>query len=176
MTTKLIHAAGLLGLTLAATACDLALLPEAGTYEGEGTPRLEVVIRADRMPDSQIAAVDLQIVDVMVHRVEDDTWVWLGGTTEPVELSLTDALAQGAVPLHAGHYDRVSLVVDEPRVASGGVWHAVALANDEIELDLDLSLVQDARLEIVFDVDASLVEVSGAWRFDPQVEVDTMAL
>lgn len=175
MTTKLITA-GLLGLSLATAACDLQLLPESGSYDGEGTPRLEVLVRADRMPDSQIAAVDLEIVDVMVHRVEDDTWVWLGGTSERVQLSLTETEAQGGVPLHAGHYDRVSIVVDSPRVATGGVWHAVSLANDELEMELDLDLTGDARLEIVFDVDASLTDAAGAWRFDPQVEVDTIAL
>lgn len=176
MTTKLIHAVGCLGLTLTATACDLALLPESGSYEGDGAARLEVLVRADRMPDSQIAAVDVEIADLMVHRVEDDSWVWIGGSNERVALTLDETEAQASVPLLAGTYDRVSLVVDAPRVATDGTWHAIALDRDEIEMAIDLELVADARLEIVFDVDASLVEAAGAWRFDPQVDIDAVAL
>jgi hypothetical protein len=128
------------------------------------------------MPDSEIAAVDLEIADLMVHRVEDDTWVWIGGADERVALSFTQTEAQAQVPLHRGTYDRVSIVVDAPRIATDGSWHAIALGSDELELAIDLELRDDARLEVVFDVDASLVLADGAWRFDPHVEVDAFAL
>jgi hypothetical protein len=68
------------------------------------------------------------------------------------------------------------MVIDAPRVASGGVWHAVDLADDELELAVDLDLDGDTRVELHFDVGASLSgDGPAAWSFSPQVRAELIA-
>lgn len=170
MTTKAKPLATLASLLLLA-ACDLQLLPESAQYQGDGTPRLAVVVEAAAMPTNGVVAVDLELVDVLVHRESDDAWVWLAGGTGRVELSLDGSSQQTSVPLLPDHYDRLLVVVDAPRVAVDGAWQSAALATDEIEFAIDLDLDADAEVEVSFDVDASLTGGRGDWRFDPRATV-----
>lgn len=154
-------------LLLAAAACDLQLLPEAAEFEGHGDPRMAVVVQADAMPAGDVVAIDLELVDVLLHRPSDDAWVWVAGTAARVELSPGLGSEQSAVPLLADHYDRVLVVIDAPRVAHGGKWHQAGLDQDEFEVEIDLDLEADAQIELRFDLGASLKGNSGKWRFDP---------
>lgn len=155
-----------------ASACDIALLPETASYDGEATPRMEVVFAGDAMPTEMVEAVDLEIVDVMLHRESDDAWVWIAGDGARVELSPESA--PGAfVPCLADHYDRMLVVVDAPRVAANGKWHKIKLDNDELELAVDIDLAADTTVELHFDVGASLHGKSANdWRFDPQLRAE----
>jgi len=156
--------------------CDIALLPETASYAGEDTPRIAVAIAADAMPEGMVDAVDLELVDVLLHRESDDSWVWIGGTAERVELSPTQMARAESVPLLADHYDRVLLVIDAPRVAAEGTWHAVELASDELELPVDIDLDADTRIELHFDVAASLEgDAPAQWSFTPQVKAQIVA-
>jgi hypothetical protein len=158
-----------------ASACDIALLPETASYEGEATPRMEVVIAGDAMPTDMIEAVDLELVDVMLHRESDDAWVWVGGDGSRVELS-AESVPGTSVPCLADHYDRMRVVIDEPRVAADGKWHKIVLDNDELELPIDIDLDADTRIELRFDVGASLHGKSAKeWRFDPQLRAEIVA-
>ena len=151
-----------------ALGCDVALLPEAATYEGAGTPRLALRVAGDAMTDDKVQAVDLELVDVLVHRESDDAWVWIGGSAERIELGQALVATNLPVPLPADRYDAVLVVVDRPRVAHGGAWHQAELGTDEIELALDLDLDGDHALELHFDLGKSLAgSKSGKWRFDP---------
>jgi hypothetical protein len=151
-----------------ALACDLALLPEAAQYEGTATPRLTLRVAGDAMPDPQVQAVDLELVDVLVHRESDDAWVWIGGGADRIELDATLVEPNLPVPLPADRYDAVLVVVDRPRVAHGGAWHNAVLGADEIEMPLDLDLVGDAGLELHFDLGKSLARSNAdKWTFDP---------
>jgi hypothetical protein len=165
-----------LATLLLGSGCDIALLPETASYDGDGTPRMAVVIAADAMPQGNVEAVDLELVDVLLHRESDDTWVWIGGDASRVELTPSAMDRAESVPLLADHYDRVLMVIDAPRVASGGVWHAVDLADDELELAVDLDLGADTRIELHFDVAASLSgDAPAAWSFSPQVHAELVA-
>jgi hypothetical protein len=161
-------AAALVAATLAAIGCDVQLMPEAASYDGVVTPRLEVVVQAAAMPAQDVAAVDLELVEVSLHRESDDAWVWIAGDAENVELSLGGIDAQAVVPLLADHYDRVRIVLDTPRVASHGKWKRAELVVDELELELDLDLDADTRLELRFDVAESLSGNASGWRFEPR--------
>lgn len=149
-------------------ACDVALLPEAASYEGTSAPKLSLRVAADAMPGADVQAVDVELVDVMVHRASDDAWVWIGGGVERVELGLELVDANRPVPLPADVYDGVIVVVDAPRVAHGGKWHSAALAHDEIELEVEIDLDADQALELHFDLGRSLAGSKGdQWTFDP---------
>ncbi len=171
MMTKVKSLAILAPLVLSAMGCDLQLLPEAATYDGHGTPRMAVVVEAEAMPQGGVVAVDLELVDVLIHRERDDAWIWIAGDASRVELSLAGTAPQSSVPLLADHYDRLLVVVDAPRVAMDGSWQRAALTNDEIEIDIDLELDGDTRVELCFDVAASLSAASGQWHFDPRATV-----
>jgi hypothetical protein len=163
-------------VTLVLSGCDIALLPETASYDGAGSPRMAVLVAADAMPLGNVDAVDLELVDVLLHRESDDTWVWIGGDASRVELSPLQMDRAESVPLHADHYDRVLMVIDAPRVASGGVWHTAQLENDEIEIAVDLDLDADTRIELHFDVAASLSgETPAQWSFSPQVSARLVA-
>ena len=147
--------------------CDVALLPEAATYEGTAAPRLSLSIVADAM-DSDVQAVDLELVDVQVHRVSDDAWVWIGGGEDRIQIETTATLVNHPVPLPVDEYDAVRIVVDEPRVAHGGSWHACELPHDEIELPIELELDGDTAIELSFDLTESLAgSKNGKWSFEP---------
>lgn len=155
-------------MVVASSGCDVQLMPEAASYDGEITPRLEVVVQAAAMPGQDVAAVDLELVEVLLHRESDDAWVWIAGDAQNVELSLDGVEAQAVVPLLADHYDRVRVVLDTPRVASHGHWKRAELIADELELPLDLDLDADTRLELRFDVADSLSGNANGWRFEPR--------
>ncbi|HET6585960.1 MAG TPA: hypothetical protein VFG69_21030, partial [Nannocystaceae bacterium] len=72
-----------------ALGCDVELLPEAATYEGTPAPRVSLRVGGDAMAETEmdVQAVDVEIVDVLVHRVSDDAWVWIGGV-DRIELGL----------------------------------------------------------------------------------------
>jgi uncharacterized protein DUF4382 len=155
-----------------ASACDIALLPETASYEGDATPRTAVVVAADAMPAGDVEAVDLELVDVMLHRESDDTWVWIGGDAQ-IELSPVEAAAGDSVPLLADYYDRVRVVVDAPRVAAKGKWHNVKLDREEIEIPIELDLDADVSIALHFDVAKSLHGKSAKdWAFDPTVRAE----
>jgi len=161
------NALGIAAFALASAACDLQLLPETAKYEATSSPRMAVVVQADAMPPGGVVAVDLELVDVLLHRESDDAWVWVAGDASRVELSLAGSETQSSVPLLADHYDRMLVVVDAPRVAKAGSWQRATLERDEIELAIDLDLDDDAEIELRFDVEASLSGESGQYRFDP---------
>ena len=157
-----------------ASACDIALLPETASYDGEATPRMDVVIAGDAMPTEMVEEVDLELVEVMLHRASDDTWVWIAGDGQ--RFALSDESAPTSVPCLADHYDRMLVVVDEPRVAQGGKWHKIKLDHDELEIPVDIELDADTRVELRFDVGASLHGKSAKeWRFDPQLRAEIVA-
>ncbi len=156
--------------TVWALGCDVQLMPETASYSGAVTPRLEVVLQASTMPGGDVAAVDVELVDVLLHRDRDDAWVWVAGDADRVELSAVQPAAQPAVPLLADHYDRVLVVVDAPRVASKGHWHSAELAHDEIEIAIDLDLDADTRIELSFDVSKAVSEHGNKWRFEPEAK------
>ena len=155
------------------SACDIALLPETASYDGATTPRMALVVAADAMPAGDVEAVDLQLVDVMLHRESDDTWVWIGGDAQRVELSAIATASGSPVPCLEDHYDRVLVVVDDPRVAAHGKWHKVKLATDELELPVDIDLTADTSIELHFDVAKSLHGKSAnEWSFDPALRAE----
>lgn len=171
MMTKAMPTATLASLLLLA-ACDLQVLPQSAHYHGTASPRIAVVIQADAMPGDGVVAVDLELVDVLVHRESDDAWVWVAGDASRVELSLGAAGAQASVPLLADHYDRMLVVVDAPRVAQAGTWQTATLGADEFELPIDLELDSDAELALRFDVGASLSGAHGSWHFEPRASAE----
>jgi hypothetical protein len=147
--------------------CDVALLPEAASYEGMVAPRLSLSIVADAT-NVDVQAVDLELVDVQIHRASDEEWVWIGGGEDRIQIETTAALVNHPVPLPVDVYDAVRVVVDEPRVAHGGSWHACELPHDEVELPVELELDGDTAIELRFDLAQSLAgSKGGKWRFDP---------
>lgn len=167
--------AGIVAIALVATACDLQLLPETAEYEATTSPRMAVVVQADAMPQGGVVAVDLELVDVLLHRESDDAWVWVAGDASRVELSLGGSEPQSPVPCMADHYDRMLVVVDAPRVAKDGEWQRARLERDEIEMAIDLDLDDDTEIELRFDVEASLSGESGQYRFDPTASAHVIA-
>lgn len=165
----------LAAFALASVACDIQLLPEAAEYEATTSPRMAVVVQADAMPADGVVAVDLELVDVLLHRESDDQWIWVAGDASRVELSLAGSEPQSSVPCMADHYDRILVVIDAPRVAKGGKWQSATLERDEIEIPIDLDLTDDAEIELRFDVQASLKGKSGQWRFDPRATAHIVA-
>ena len=169
------NALAVAAIALASAACDLQLLPEAAEYEANTSPRMSVVVQADAMPDGGVVAVDLELVDVMLHRESDDAWIWVAGDASRVELSLAGSEPQSPVPCMEDHYDRMLVVIDSPRVAKDGKWQHAKLDHDEIEIPIDLDLADDTEIELRFDVQASLSGKSGNWRFDPRATAHIVA-
>lgn len=152
-----------------ALGCDIALLPEPADYEGTSTPRVTLRVAGDSMTDMDVQAVDLQLVDVFLHRESDDAWVWVG-SIERVELAPTLADTSPPVPLPADAYDAVRVVIDDPRVAKNGKWHDAQLGADAFELPLELDLDADHALELHFDLAQSLAKSKAdKWTFEPAV-------
>lgn len=167
MKTTLLRCSALVSL-VSALGCDVALLPEAATYEGTASPRLSLRVAGDPMTDASVQAVELELVDVLVHRESDDAWVWIGGDAERIELGTALVDTNLPVPLPADRYDAVRVIVDRPRVAHGGKWHNASLGADELELALDLDLDADHALELHFDLGKSLAgSKNGKWAFEP---------
>jgi hypothetical protein len=155
-----------------ALGCDIALLPEPADYEGTTTPRVTLRVAGDSMTDMGVQAVDLELVDVFLHRESDDQWVWVG-SIERVELAPTLADTSLPVPLPADYYDAVRVVIDDPRVAEGGAWHDAHLGADAFELPLELDLDGDHALELHFDLAQSLAGSQvDAWTFEPAVRAE----
>lgn len=152
--------------------CDVELLPEAASYEGSSAPRVSLRVGGDATDmEMDVQAVDVEIVDVLVHRESDDAWVWIGGV-DRVELGAVSIDTNRPVPLPADRYDALRIVVDEPRVALGGKWHKAELTNDQLELPLDLQLDADHIVELRFDLRASLSgSKADKWTFDPWADV-----
>lgn len=165
--------ARLAALTLAVlTGCDVAMLPETATYDGAATPRMSVVVEVDAMPPGGVQAVDFELVDVYLHRQSDDTWVWVAGGIDKVQLDPDTHVQSEPVPMLADVYDGVRVVIDSPRVASAGTWHRADLVSDTLELVIDTDVEDDATLELRFDLSASLSgSEGGAWAFAPKAEV-----
>lgn len=163
----------LAALTLAlVTGCDVALLPESASYEGTATPRMSVVVEVEAMPESTVQAVDFELVDVYLHRQSDDTWVWVAGGIDRIQLDLETHVESEPVPMLADVYDSVRVVIASPRVASKGKWHRAALVSDTLELAIDTDVDDDATLELRFDLSKSLAgSRKDRWAFAPQAKV-----
>ncbi|GEM_PF-5172208 len=164
-----------LGLT---SACDFAeLLPE--TADGAGTTGARVDVQLASVGtedlDPEVQAVAIEVVDVLIHRSSDDTWLILN--SDQIEFNLTD-LPRSAnfntVPLAVGEYDSVQVTIDNGRVASDGKWRRANLPTHELTFEDAIYLDQGTRLRIEFDLEDGLVGAGAVgWTLTPQLRVTT---
>lgn len=168
-------AASLLSTLLAPAGCDLALLPETADYVGTRPADVMLQVDATAMPSQgNVDKVEIELVEILVHRSTDDAWVLLGA--DEVELvGPHAAVALREVPLSAEHYDAVALGIDRVRVHTSQGWQDAELVTDTVQLDATLSVTGDTTLELHFDLDASVTLVGEQWYFDPVAAAELQA-
>jgi len=156
------------------TACDLALLPEFATYEGEEPVIMDVEIHAIAMPDSNVQTVEIELGDVLLHHAEDDKWVIAGPESLTVEFGNVDSeLVLEDMPLDDANYDLVYVEVLGVRVEAENGWRPASVVVDHLELDLELGEASAFVMEIGFDLSASLSgNARDGWSFDPALTLE----
>jgi hypothetical protein len=156
------------------TACDeVALLPDTAQDAGVDPAYLSVVLSSDTEGVSaDIAAVEVEVVEVLVHRPADDRWILV--SPEPVAVDVMQAhgtFTYEGIPLMPGMYDAVHIVLGSVRVAHGGYWHPAEVTDDEIVQWFEWELDHDATLEVSFDLAAALGgSPDDGWTFEPAVQ------
>lgn len=162
-------------LLLLSAACDLAI-PELARYDAEASSTIDVVIHASAMPAEGIQAVELELLNVLLHRADDDVWIIVGPESLKIELGETqsEVLIEG-VPLDRASYDLVSVELGRVRVATDGSWTVAELATDALELPIALGGADAVVMELGFDLAASLSgDAEHGWLFDPAVHLDVV--
>ncbi|TPV94449.1 MAG: hypothetical protein B7733_15220 [Myxococcales bacterium FL481] len=167
----LLRTLALLSLVATTTACDVHLLPELGTDAGEQSTRMTVHIGgvgADSLGD-EVQEVRVNVIDVLVHRVEDDSWVILNTDGIEAELVAEDQRSSNErLPVVLGGYDRVLLALDHAEVLVDESWEPAMLARTEVEVTADLWVQHGSELQIDFDLYGAVLRspVDG-WSFEP---------
>lgn len=153
--------------------CDLALLPETADWVGRPTAVAEVAIGAmDPSPPAGVDAVEIEVVDVRLHRPNDDAWLLLGSETAVVDLVQPAMnVAFPEVPLGLEHYDALAVVIGDVRVSGAGGDAEVVVVENALEIDGLWSIEHDVRIELRFDVAGSLWRADGQWHFAPAADV-----
>lgn len=141
------------------TACDFNFAPELAGDAGGSTARVSVALGSanEAALADEIDGVDVEVVDVLVHSLDDDMWYLLNERS--VELSLPNTnrnIVFKDAPVPAGEYDRVMVVLESAEVAADGGWRTVELVRDVLEIDSPMLLDRDGTLDLRFDLDGSI--------------------
>lgn len=168
-TLKTLALTALIGLTTAA--CDVHLVPETGAEAGSQSTRLAVNIGSvstESLGD-EVEEIRVNVVDVLVHKVDDGSWVILNA--EEIEVDLiaeTQRSIKKELPIVLGSYDRVLLVLDGAQVMVDERWEPATVTASEIEIDADLWVAHGSELQIDFDLFGAVLRspVNG-WTFTP---------
>lgn len=157
-----------LASTLCAFGCDVELYPATSDYIGQAPAVAEVELSADAMPDDEdVVTVEVAIVDLVLHRAEDDTWVLLSSDTVAADLVTREA-AFRPVPLEPALYDRVAFGIAAVRVGNEDGWTNASVEEIEVELEGEFDISEDFVFGIAFDVEQGLQRrADGKWSFEP---------
>ncbi len=155
--------APLFASTLAVTglaACDLNFVPElADESTGERTAYVSVSMgsaNGDAL-DDEIDGVEVEVLDVLVHSVDDDVWYLLNESTSSLALPNTQRnVVFKDAPIPAGEYDKVMVAVQGAQVAARGGWRQVELVRDVVEIDAPMLLDRDGTIDLRFDLDGTI--------------------
>jgi hypothetical protein len=171
-------AAALVAAALWSGGCDVdALVPRTADEAGRMSARVAVSLGAvglEELVDDGVQAVELQVVDVELHRASDDAWLVLA--SEPTTLLAADAMdavALTGLPLGTGEYDAVRVTLAAGRVAAGGFWSDARLDALEVVVPAPLVISGDSELLLDLDLERSLGidPASGLWRIDAAFDV-----
>ena len=167
----------LLGLFLPALigGCDVAdLMPTTAAEAGKASARVAVVMQAfhaDTM-ESQVEAFEMTVVDVLLHRVEDDAWIIANDGVGQLRADDADgSLAFTGLPIGLGNYDRVLVALDGARVSVQGEWIEVALTDTELEVPHHWIVNDETQLDLGLDLQQALAGSDGRWVLTPRFTV-----
>ncbi len=165
----------LVAASLFAPACDVTdLMPATAADGGKPSARVTVslgVAGLSDLPDA-VTDMDVEVVDVLLHRAEDD--VWLLVSNEPASLALADSMGDvrlTGIPVGTGAYDRVLVALGDVTVADATGWSPVHLPQAEIEVELDANLLVDSELAIQLEVNNALHGNNGHWTLTPKFAI-----
>lgn len=141
------------------TACDLNFVPELADDAGETTARISVSMgsaNSDAL-DAEIDGVEVEVLDVLVHSVDNDVWYLLNESTSSLALPNTqrNVMFKDA-PIPAGEYDKVMVAMQGAQVAARGGWRHVELVRDVVEIDAPMLLDRDGTIDLRFDLDGTI--------------------
>ena len=159
-----------------ATGCDMNFVPDLADSAGGESVLLTVTLGSNAATDlaSDVEAVEVRVVDVLVHRADSDEWLILNEKVATVALGHEASEHEFTdVPLPVGTYDRVFVAMEQARVGSADGWQRAELVQTEVEIPASLLIGFDGKLEINFDLDGS---VSGSyeagWKMNPQLVLE----
>lgn len=166
----------LLCASLLLCGCDAVgeLLPQT-EVQAAPTSQVSLALRVvGETPDtlSAIQAYELDVVDVLLHRVEDDRWLFVNDATFTITRAhQLPTVMSTPIPVAHGVYDVARIEIGEARVASDGYWRDVELENPTIDLGLFMEHESAIILGLTLDAGASLTKIGGGWQVDPAFAV-----
>jgi hypothetical protein len=164
------------GLLMSA-GCELQeFLPTTADQAGQPSAQVAVAIQVDPKAslDADLEALEVEVVDVLIHQVEADAWAILNN--ESVTMDLVHPSDQGikftAIPVPMGTYDKIRVVLGDAEIASQGSRHSADIADTEVDLPLVLDLEEDTVLTLAFDRSDPLEGADWKdWTFKPKFRV-----
>lgn len=158
------------------SACDpSSILPKTADEAGMSSARVAVAMGVDGIAGlpAELAELELEVVDVLLHRESDDAWVLLAN--ESTTLGLLDgpgAVQLTGIPIGTGVYDEVAVVFGDVRARDGLGWHDVEIKKDEYRLKFRNQIEVDARVDLTLEVGSAVKGGAGAWKMTPGISIE----
>ena len=165
-------------IVLSTSACGLLdnVIPEtAGDSAGDSVvvaPNLSS--SGTRSLPATITGVRVEVLDVLLHDPTRDAWYILND-----HVSVWDLLDPGeedgsfsGVPVLAGTYDQIEVVLGGAEVRENGSWHGVPLKTDSSIYFGEIVVEEDIALTVNFDLtDALIGDAAAGYVFAPKIDV-----
>lgn len=170
------RAAALALSLLPMVACDVAFIPDLADQAVRETATVEVTLGASNVEsvDPAIEKLEVEIVDVLLHRSSDDVWIIVNANEVEIDLvDMAPTLGFTGIPISQGQYDGVMLIFDQARVMRNGEWHEVTMTEPDVQLtELVDVTATGATFDLEFDLHRALDGGPiGGWTLDPNVTI-----
>ena len=167
-----------LALSSLSSACSYdAFIPETADGAGDEAVRVGLTLSTTGSLQGDVDAVSVEVVDILLHNIENDSWIIMSESTTDVELSHRSAEQDlQSIPVAVGEYDRALILFDHARVASANDWNNAELAIDSIEVNWSMDVAEDRRIRVEFDLSSGLVGGPSAWQLTPTVFMSEMPM
>jgi len=157
------------------SACDFNFVPELADDAGEATAFISVSMgsaNGDAL-DGEIDGVEVEVLDVLVHSVDDDSWYLLNEERSQLRLpNVQRKIVFNDAPVPAGEYDKVMVAVQSAQVAAHGGWRHLELVREVVEIDVPMFLEAEGTLDLRFDLEGAITgSFDGGYSLTPQVLV-----
>ena len=155
----------LFALLCGTPACDVEdWVPTTADEAGKASAQLVVEMGArgvNELP-AHIQAIEIQVLDVLVYRPDDDAWLPINSETHVIDLH---------------HEESPAMLVGLPMGGSGDKWHPAKLMAREVELDESFALSEDTVLALRLDFQRAFAgRIDGYFLIAPSFDVDMEAM